>query len=41
MFTYKCPHCGKLQYSASENKENEPCIFCGHSEVELVDWPEN
>lgn len=29
MITYKCVACGGLQYSASEQQEDEPCIYCG------------
>ncbi len=28
MIRYKCPACGKNQYSASENQK--PCIYCGN-----------
>lgn len=29
MIRYKCPACGKNQYSASGN--HKPCIYCGNS----------
>lgn len=28
MIRYKCPACGKSQYSASEKPS--PCIYCGN-----------
>ena len=37
MRTYECPKCGKLSYSASPLKENEPCIYCANPTVKLVD----
>ena len=39
MKTYECPKCGKLSYSASPLKENEPCIYCANPTVKLVDEP--
>lgn len=35
MNEYKCPACGKLQYSSSSIKENEPCVYCGNEKTEL------
>lgn len=29
MTRYRCPSCGGNQFSASPNKANEPCIYCG------------
>jgi len=37
MAWYKCPKCGKEYYSASDQKENEPCEFCGNPIVNLID----
>lgn len=36
MNTYVCKTCKKPQYSASREKTNEPCIYCGGA-VELVE----
>ena len=36
MNRYKCPACGGNQYSASADKEKEPCIYCGHPGTELM-----
>lgn len=36
MNTYICKNCKKPQYSASGEKANEPCIYCGAS-VELME----
>ena len=36
MFKYRCPACGAIFHSASENKENEPCEVCGNPTTELV-----
>lgn len=36
MYQYKCPKCGKSQYSSSSEKENNPCIHCGHKSVKLI-----
>ena len=35
MYKYKCVKCNGEQYSASENKENEPCIYCDAESVIL------
>ena len=36
MNTYICKNCKKPQYSASSEKANEPCVYCGAS-VELME----
>ena len=36
MTRYKCPRCKGNQYSASQDKANEPCIYCGHEGTELM-----
>ena len=36
MYKYICPNCKSNQYSSSENKGNEPCVYCGHGGTELV-----
>lgn len=36
MNRYKCKKCKGNQYSSSNNKSNEACIYCGSKEVELA-----
>jgi DNA-directed RNA polymerase subunit RPC12/RpoP len=36
MNRYKCPKCGGNQYSASPDRKDEPCIYCGYKGVELM-----
>ncbi len=36
MNRYKCPACGGNQYSASPNREQEACIYCGNKSTELM-----
>ena len=36
MTRYKCPLCGKSQYSADTQKAGEPCIYCGHRGTEVM-----
>lgn len=36
MNRYKCPICGGNQYSASPNREQEACIYCGNEGTELM-----
>lgn len=37
MNRYKCPKCKGNQYSSSNKKENEPCIYCGNKETKLME----
>lgn len=37
MNRYKCPKCKGNQYSASDQKEQEPCIYCGNKETKLME----
>lgn len=37
MNRYKCPNCKGNQYSASPNKSDEPCIYCGNPKVQMMD----
>ncbi len=37
MIRYKCPKCKGNQYSASPNKSDEPCIYCGNPKVQMMD----
>ena len=37
MNRYKCPKCKRNQYSSCSKKEQEPCIYCGNKETELMD----
>lgn len=39
MNTYKCPACDKLQYSASKDKGDEPCLYCGNDGTEILSEP--
>lgn len=36
MNRYKCPKCKGNQYSASDKRSNEPCIYCGNEVTELM-----
>lgn len=37
MNRYKYPKCNGNQYSSSDKKSNEPCIYCKHDQVELME----
>ena len=37
MIRYKCPKCKGNQYSASPNKSDEPCIYCGNPKGHMMD----
>lgn len=34
---YKCPQCGRSQYSSASRKEMDPCIYCDHQGTDLMD----
>jgi ribosomal protein L37E len=36
MFTYVCKNCGGYSYSASNEREDEPCIYCDYPSTVLV-----
>jgi rRNA maturation protein Nop10 len=36
MTRYKCPACGKSQYSADPHRDGDICIYCGQRGVESM-----
>jgi hypothetical protein len=36
MNRYQCPKCKRNQFSSSDNKSNEPCVYTGWQPVELM-----
>lgn len=36
MNRYQCQKCKGNQFSSSSTKSNEPCIYCGCEQVELM-----
>lgn len=36
MYTYLCPKCSGKQYSTSDKKGNECCVYCGHRGTRLL-----
>ncbi len=36
MNRYKCPACSGNQYSSSQDRADEPCVYCGHKGTELM-----
>lgn len=36
MNRYQCPKCNENQYSSSDKKSNEVCIYCGNQGINLM-----